>query len=156
MVDFEKKFKKKLKEKKAVAIILIAFGAIIGIATLWRSWDYIYYKFVAKPGLRDLQLKDQTFELCRDLAQFVTDRRKNEPEIDFNDWEGSTQRSIEYSQESINLYYERFAPDVAILREEFLTRGMWNDEIERFYKHPTNYLGLQELTLKLAELAAKL
>ena len=158
MEDYVDKFFKKLRSKKVIAVLVIIVIAIIGISQLLRASEDIYYRFFPrpKPELSDKQLKEQALELARDIAQYVADRKKNEPEIDYNDWEGSTERIISYSQETIDLYYVRYGPEVAMIREEFLKRGIKDEEFERLYEHPTNYIGLQMLTLRLAAMAAKL
>lgn len=150
------RFFEKLKNKKVIAVIIVIGIAIVSISKFWEAVDYIYYKFFSEANLTDQQLKEETLELARDIAEYVVDRRKNEPEIDYNDWEGSTDRYLSYSRETMDLYYVRFGSDVAMLREEFLIRGIKDEEFERLYAHPTNTIGLQMLSLRLAAMAARL
>jgi len=101
-------------------------------------------------------LKEQTETLYEDIMNFVKEREANEPQIDYNKWEESTNALIKYSQETMGLYDVKFGSRVVAIREEYVKLGIKSDRLDQFYEHPTNPLGIREVALGLAELAAKL
>lgn len=117
--------------------------------------DWVTSSF-GKPKLTNATLKEQTITLYEDIVQFTGEREANRPQIEFDDWEESTENYTKYSQETMNLYHENFGPRVVETREEYLKRGITNDRVEQFYLHPTNPLGIHELAYGLAELASKI
>lgn len=107
-------------------------------------------------GLSDDQLKKQAIELSQNISEFIRDRESGEPQIDTKDWDNSTQKSISYSTETRNLYFVRYGLKVTILREEFLKRGIKDEEFERLYEFPVGAHPFQEISLKLSTMANKL
>jgi hypothetical protein len=106
--------------------------------------------------LSDAQLKIQALETARNIMTMVSERQSNEPPVDFNNWEASTQAMIRHGQETQNIYFREYAAKVAHLREEFLKRGLRDKDLDMFYEHPTNFIGLRILATKLGLLANKL
>jgi hypothetical protein len=51
------------------------------------------------PKLTNATLKVETIALYEDIMQFVGERYANEPSIDFDHWEESTNNRTKYSQE---------------------------------------------------------
>lgn len=86
----------------------------------------------------------------------VNDRQLLEPRIDFNNFQESTNRMINYSQQTLNIYYKNYYGKVAALRDEFIKRNLKSKELNQFYKFPTNYIGLSQVGSSLSELTEKL
>lgn len=154
-----------LKLSKEILIGIVVGGVVVallsGIFSALGSDIYNYGKdwyisnFV-EPELTDSKLKEETITLFRDIMEFLRQREYNEPQIDFENWEESTNNLIEYSRETMNLYHENFGSRVAIIRQEYLKRGIKSDRLDQYYTHPTNPLGIKEVAYGLAELAGKL
>lgn len=140
----------------------LLIGAFLG--GLFSTFAKDVYQFlkkwaishIGKPKLTKATLKERTITLFKDLMGFVSQRRDNEPQVDFDKWNESTNNLIRYSQETMNRYHADFGSRVVMIREEYLKRGITSDRVERFYTHPTNPLGIMELAYGLAELASKL
>lgn len=114
--------------------------------------DWLMVKFV-KPKLINATLRENTITLYKDIMEFLRQRDFNEPQIDFERWEESTNNLTRYYRETMNLYHENLGSRVAIIREEYLKRGITNERLEQFYLHPTNPLGIREVAYGLAELS---
>jgi hypothetical protein len=112
--------------------------------------------FGKQPKLNNQQLKTQTIQLSNDLNFFVSERRQNEPAIDFKRWKETTDNMIKYSVQSNVLYNLKFDQRLADVKEEYSIRKIVDQEFEQFYKQPTNYIGIQIVSQRLATMAAKL
>ncbi len=124
---------------------------------------YVIYLFTAgRPFVADLprmpakELYSQAIDLSRQILDFVTDRQRNEPQIDFQNWDESTKRQIAYSTETNNLYFSRYSGKSVALRDEFSRHHLKNEELNRFIEHPTNYIGMRTVGMNLASLAHSL
>ncbi len=140
MTNYVDKFIKRLKSnKKNAVLIIIGIVIMVIIITIYRFFevvDDIYCTVFSKSVLSDQQLKEQALEVSRSIADFALD--------------------ITYSSETMVSYYNRYAQRVVIFREEFLKRGIRDEEFEMLYKHPTNPKGLQRLSLRLVAMTTKL
>jgi hypothetical protein len=87
---------------------------------------------------------------------FVQDRQAKEPAFSFETFKESSNALIKYSQETQNYYAREFAGQISNLRDELLKRKLQDGELDSFYQHPTNYIGLRMLAMRLAALAEKL
>jgi len=59
---------------------------------------------------------------------------------------------IDYSTETMNLYNQQFASRVIHLTEQGIGFGYRDQELVRFYEHPTNQLGIEEVAKRLGAL----
>lgn len=109
-----------------------------------------------EPELAVPTLKEQTITLYEDIMGFLKEREANEPPIDFDKWEESTNRRSQYFTETMGLYREKFGARVVAIREEYVRRGIKSDRLDLFYPEPVNIIGIREVAYGLAELAAKL
>ncbi|MEW6173542.1 MAG: hypothetical protein AB1510_10850 [Bacillota bacterium] len=145
-------------------IAYIVFGAlaIIGLANFAEALQKLH-KFVSDivshvkgKRLTDAELKNKAQETARSLMEMVQARQNSEPDFDFDRFQESSNVLIKHSQETNNVYYRDFAGTVANLREEFLKRNIKDHELDQFYEHPTNYIGLRIVAIRLAAMAEKL
>jgi hypothetical protein len=152
----------KLKGIKWVAYIVVFVLVVVGIANFTDALRKIYsfgkdiVAHYQKRKLTDEELKKQSSLLAKDLMEFVLERQKNEPQIDFDNWKESTDSQIKYSTETQNIFFRDYAGKVANIRDEFLKRRLKNENLERFYQHPTNYLGLRDLAASISSLSEKI
>ena len=157
--DFVDQFFKSLRAHPWISLLLIIglvlYTGITATAKVMKDWEYIYYRIFPKKG-EIAQVQADALKLSEDLSEFLRVRQLDEPQILYDDWENSTNRMIQYSQETMNLYYRDYAPRVADIRQEFIERGITDEEFDRLYEYPTNQLGLQALALKIVELSLTL
>ena len=144
----------------AVAIFILG-GILIGVLREFGTDAYNnvkdwYISVYAEPLLPGSRLEEETISLYEDIMTFVKEREVSEPSIDFDKWEESTDMLIKYSRETMGLYDVKFGSRVVAIREEYLKLGIRSDRLDQFYEHPTNPLGIREVALGLAELAAEL
>jgi hypothetical protein len=147
---------------KWVAYILAVVFMINGIATFTDSLRKIgafcqeIWATTQDWQLTDAELRDQSLTTARALVEFVEQRQASEPPIDFDNFTASGQLQISHSQATQNNYVIRFYGQVARLREEFKKRGQSDPELDMFYQHPTNYLGLRAVARGLGALGEQL
>lgn len=138
-----------------ISIILSSFFTKFGEDLYQSIRNWVTSQF-GTPKLTNATLRQQTITLYEDIMGFLGEREANEPSIDFNNWEESTNNISRHYQETMNLYHENFGTRVVEIREEYLKRGITNEKVEMFYTHPTNPIGIHELAYGLAELASKI
>ena len=145
-----------------IAIAVVIVLAINGLATLLESLRKIHgfardvlAHFKGK-RMSDSELKTQAIGVAKRLMDFVQDRQAKEPAFKFETFEESSNALIKYSQETQNYYAREFAGQISNLRDELLKRKLQDRELDMFYQHPTNYIGLRMLAMQLAALAEKL
>ncbi len=109
-----------------------------------------------KPKYINSKLKEDTIILYKDIMNFLKVRDTSQPQIDFDNWKESTNNQLKYSQETMNLYNENFGLRVVVIRRDYLVRGIQNENLDRFYAHAVNPLGIKEIAYGLADLAGKL
>jgi hypothetical protein len=135
---------------------LIVNVIIIG-ALVWGFKPALKMLFFGKqPKMSNQQLKTQSTQLTNDIGLFIGERRTNEPQIDFDRWNETTDMMIKYSVQSVSLCHVKFDQRLADVWEEFLIRKIYDEEFERYYTQPTNYIGMEIVGQRLATMAAKL
>ena len=145
-----------------VAVGLVVVLAVIGLANLAEAIQKLYNigkDLVAHfKGRRmsDTELRDKSREIAKRLMDVVQSRQASEPTFDFESFHASSSAQIKHSQETQNLYYRDFAGPITNMREEFLKRKMHDKELDRYYEHPTNYIGLRIVAMRLAALAERI
>jgi hypothetical protein len=60
-----------------------------------------------------------------------------------------------YREETVAIYVEDFRPKVIYVRNRFSERELVNPDLDRYYEHPINPLGIEALATALDELAAR-
>ena len=117
-----------------ILIGMVAVALLTGFFSAFGRDIYNYVKdwFISNFGeseLTDSKLKGETITLYKDVMEFLKQRENNEPQIDFDNWEESTNNLIKYSSEMMDLYHENFGSRVAIIRQEYLKRGIKSDRL---------------------------
>jgi hypothetical protein len=145
-----------------IAIVVVIVLAINGLATLLESLRKIQgfvrdvLAHLKGKRMSDAQLKAQALCVAKRLMDFVQERQAKEPAFKFETFDESSNALIKYSQETQNCYAREFAGQISNLRDELLKRKLQDRELDMFYQHPTNYIGLRMLAMRLAALAEKL
>jgi|GEM_PF-3307010 glucuronate isomerase len=149
-----------------ITYIVAIVGVVVGfVARLAKFLDAVkkigehWNDFKAKCSgqkIPNQKLKEESKEIAQKIMELVKSRQAIESNVDFNDFQNTTNQMIRHSQETQNLYARDYASKVHALRDEFLSRKMKNEDLDRFYQHPTNYLGLKALAIGLATLSEQL
>ncbi len=151
-----------LKGIKWVAYLIVFVLVVVGIANFTDSLRKIYsfgkdiLVHYQKRTLTDNDLKNEGFAVAKNLMEFVIERQNSEPQINFTDWDKSTKAQMKFSTETQNIFFKDYAGKVAHLRDEFSKRDLKDENLDRFYQHPTNYIGLRELAASIATLSEKI
>ena len=153
--NYFKEFRDEVYSNKYTTFIYIFLILLTNLGPIMDGIDRISIRFVEK-GISDEELKIESLELSRDIFEFIKERRLNEPEIDFDDWEESTEEYLLYTTETGQLYNTRFGKKLAIVREEYAKRGIFDKEFERHYKNPTNYFGMTDVASRLSAMTTYL
>lgn len=158
MTDIPQDLVKQITAIQWIAIVVVVILAINGLATLLESLRKIHSFFrdvsshLRGRRLSDAELKKQSSQLARELMDFVQSRQASEPPFAFESFKESSNALVRHSQETQNLYARDFAGKIGWLRQELIKRKLQDQEFDQFYEHPTNYIGLRILAMRLASL----
>jgi hypothetical protein len=102
-------------------------------------------------------LKQRALRLSNEVLRFLVERQANEvPLPRAETWDRDTQAMIGYMQQTMALYSERFGARVIAIRNELATEGLRDQELDRFYEHPTNPIGIRIVGERIGALAQQL
>lgn len=105
----------------------------------------------------NLELKRQATKLSAEILQFLTDRQVGEPPIPRpSTWEQDMQAQIKYMQQTIAFYSQMFAPRVIAMHDELAKQGFRDGQLENFYEHPTNPIGIRIVGERIGALAERI
>ena len=157
MTDYIKTIKEKINSHKSLAIISLIVIVFLFLAQMLGAvTTFGNLLFPPISDIDDNTLKEQAKTLADDIYFFVQDRRDNEPEIDFDDWETSIQNLSEYDNETKALFRVRFNQRLADIKEEFSIRKITDEKFEMHYQFPTNYIVIEIIGLSLNAMASQL
>jgi hypothetical protein len=101
-------------------------------------------------------LKNNANTLARELMEFLRVRGAYSPSLPRKkSWNDDVERMSEYSTETRNLYLRDLRPRVAEIRQELEAHGLQDEELDHSYEHGTNPLVIEQVALKLSELASR-
>lgn len=145
-----------------IAILVVIVLAIVGLANFVEALRKLYEfgrdviaHFKGK-RMSDADLQAQAITTAKQLMDFAQTRQACEPQFDFDNFHESSNLQIKHSRETQNSYARDFAGMIANFRDEFLKRGLHDKDLDSFYHHPTNYIGLKIVAIRIASLAEKL
>ena len=143
----------------AIVILLInllifsIYASLLGIVGfLW----FLYDRFVMKPDLTNEELRTQTLNFVNELFRFCQSRHQNEPQVDFDNWEQSTNAMTNYGNETRQLYLGDFASRASYLYKEFKKKGLEDKNIAHSVENAVNRLVMESIAVKLGTLARQL
>lgn len=138
-----------------MTIFYVVLLAIAQIGPIIDSVDKFTDRFIPKE-MSDEELRLDSLELSRDIFEFIEERKSNEPEIDYNNWEESIADYTKYHSNSKEIYNSRFGRRLSIVREEYAKRVIYDEAFDMFYKNPTNYFGMTDVASRLAAMSTYL
>jgi hypothetical protein len=144
-------------------------GCIVGGSILFFGVYKIVKSKTTKRESRIASVKEEMKRMGTGILLFLSDRESHNPlnipswhDPRWNSWNGERrheeqiryqQKVNEYERETMGLYEARFDGDVIYLVEEAIRLGYRDDELEKYYKHPTNRLGAETVGKLLNALA---
>ena len=137
----------------------IHFATFASLITVIAFMIFLFQYFFPKFHLTNEQLRTQALDLSDIIMDFVRDRQNNEPQIinnNDNNWNATTQEFIQYYNETINLYIQRYASRVNSCYSEFKKRKITDEELERLKGYPVNYIGIRMVAIGLGTLGRNL
>ena len=145
------------KGRTVSAWMFIGIGAVL-IALGTISVGYGWHKLAKKPvpELPAVELATQAYDISQQVLNFLTDRERNEPQVDFENWDESTRSMLEYSTETRNLYSARFGAKVVFYRDELKKYGLSDELLNMLCTHATNSIVIRDGAIALGNLALKL
>ncbi len=103
----------------------------------------------------DLKIKSKI--LSSDILGFILQRERDNPiYIRTGDWKKETETQSRYSTETMGLYSKQFAARVIATRNLLAKQGLVDQELDRFYEHPTNPIGIRTVGERIGALAEQL
>jgi len=122
-------------------------------------YSYVKNKLISyfvKSKCTNSKLKNETIILHKDIMNFLKERNTDQPQTDFDNWKESTNNYLKYSSNTMNLYNEKFGWRVTVIRQEYIIRGIQNKNLDQYYTHATNPLGIEAIAYGLVDLVGKL
>jgi hypothetical protein len=147
--------------KKLFVFILIYLfisylGSFISSTSIIVNFISQTYLRISPNDFTNSELIATSTEDAKKLIDFIAQRRKNQPQIDFNNWSESTKAQLAYDNQSQYLYSRDFYPLMSRYKTEYAKRGINNKNFNMFYKNPTNYLGLEDVAKSLFDMINQL
>ncbi len=104
-------------------------------------------------------LKNKALLLSKEILLFLGERQANEPESVVDrmlSWDRDFDKPIKYSQETMSIYSERFGARVNEMRNAFAREGLKDEQLDRFFEHPTNPTSIRIIGERIGALAEQL
>jgi len=105
----------------------------------------------------EASLKRRGLTLSDEILRFLLDRQRDAvPLPRMGTWEQDAGAMIAYSEGTMALYSQRFGARVIAMRNELADAGLTDPELDQFYEHPTNPIGIRIVAERLGALAERL
>jgi len=145
---------------------IIGYGLIV-LKNIWTKeldlqktfpnpFGFIHFK---KESVTQTQqaLKERAKELSKEILEFLADRERSAPRLPQKEtWNIDTELMLRHLKETMNQYSIKFASRVITIRNEFSSLGLIDEELDKFYEHPTNFIGIRIIGERLGALAEQL
>lgn len=100
-------------------------------------------------------LKHEARELSQSVLRFLLER--GSPRAPRSEsWSADVQAMLAHFDETMRLYSLSLAPSVIAMRQRLAERGLIDGELDKFYEHPTNAIGIRIVGERLGALAERL
>lgn len=155
---------------KTMPLAASIFGYFIGTVLIIIG---VVFLFVKPKGTDTRMIFARNMQtLANEISQFLSERKRYDPSHTphwynprWDSWDEERRREefqkysqniVDYLSQTMSLYQERFAGKVIHLIEEAIRLDYHDEELERFYKHPTNTIGLEIVANRLSALAERI
>lgn len=160
MDDPIREFIFRLKGVKWIAYFVVGALIIIALANFTESLRKIFsfssdaYIYLSRKNVTDEKLASDAIDMSKNILRFVIEREGNFPPNDSFDLQRNHEIQILYILDTQGLFDNNYAPRIAILRNEFLKRGLRDKDLDTILRG-----GIKDyllIALKLHELAKKI
>ena len=131
----------------AIGILLIAGGSGL---VYWGQHT------LSRTSITKTEIAEEASNISRQILDFITDRKKYEPQVDFDNWDESTRRLIQYGTETKSLYLTRYGSKVVYLRDALRDYGLTDEWLDMICQDATNAIVIEQGAIALGNLAMKL
>jgi len=134
---------------------------VLGVAVpLWKFWPDLVRKAALPQAVAKDDIRSRALHLSDEILAFLARREATDPTMRLprqgDDWHRNTQHLVDYSRETMATYSRLFGARVIAMRNEFLSRGFRDPELDQFYGHPTNPLGIRAVGERIGALARQI
>lgn len=133
--------------------------ATLSLAIVFFAYFVAHTVYVtAKPSKDLVALKERGSRLSTEILEFLADRRRSEPPYPNarETWGRDAEAMMRFSQETMNQFSVKFGARVIAMRDELLEQGLTDKELDSFYHHPTNQMGIHIVGERIGALAERL
>lgn len=102
------------------------------------------------------QLRADATSLSAELIRFADERQKQMPSPEPKDWDAYTRGVARVAAATQSDYAQRYAARVALLRREFVRRGLTDGTLDFFYSDPKDPPAVRTVGERLSLLAEQL
>lgn len=114
-------------------------------------------KLLPKGASPNLELKLAATKLSAEILQFLTDRQAGEPPLPrANTWDQDTQALIRYMEQTVSLESQLFGSRIIAIHDELAKQGLRDGQLDSFYEHPTNPIGIRIVGERIGALAERI
>jgi len=101
-------------------------------------------------------IKDRVEDLSTEINNFLTDRERNSPPLPTGvTTEADINNTYSYFKETINQYSIKFTPQVVAIRNELASKGLRDEQLDKYYEHPTNLNEIRIVAERINALAGR-
>jgi hypothetical protein len=102
-------------------------------------------------------LKRKAIDLSVSILAFLAARQAGEPPLARPEtWNQDVNADTKYLMETMALYSQRFGSEVIAVHDELAKMNLYDKELDAYYEHPTNPLGVRTVAEHLGALAEQL
>ena len=156
-------------ESRIAATLVVALGSLSAMTIPWLSVFLLvvaiailfHDRFTPTPYTRAQSegLKVRGLKLSSEILAYVARRKAIDPtytQSANSDRAAAANRLVGHYQETMSLHSRQFGARVIAMQKELHMRGFHDKELDAFYEHPTNPLGIQTVGERLGALAHQL
>ena len=108
-------------------------------------------------GVSLTSLKHRSLALADDILRFLVVRQAGDPPLPRPEtFEADRDAMVNYFQETMALFSQRFGSKVIAIRNQLAKAGFTDPELDRLYDSPTNPLGIRAVGERIGALAEQL
>ena len=142
--------------KLSTIAVFIIFGTFF--ALLWFAIGKSYEKSLFESQTKQKEdLKVRAKNLSKEILEFIADRERSGFRLPRKEtWDLDTELMIREHTETMSQYSTKFGSRVIAVRDELAKNGLKDKELDSFYEHPTNAIGIRIVGERIGALAEKL
>ena len=101
--------------------------------------------------------KERALKLSDSILTFLLSRSLGAPPYPKSEnWDADTNKMRRYSDQTRGEFSKQFMPEIIAVRDALAREGLVDEELDRFYDHPTNQIGMRIIGERIGALALQL